>query len=174
VLRVSRLFRALLAAGAFTVLFGGSRAVCSAQSSDQAEIRSLESRFADAFRAKDVDAVMANYEHSPELIFFDVVPRSEYTGWDAYRRDWQQFFATIGAIKLFQIEDLTIHADGNLAYGYSFQHYVSESKAGKPIDLTVRVTDVYRIIGGQWLIVQEHVSLPVDLRTGQADLQFRP
>jgi hypothetical protein len=27
------------------------------------------------------------------------------------------------------------------------------------------VTDVYRKIGGKWLIVQEHVSLPIDRDT---------
>ena len=36
---------------------------------------------------------------------------------------------------------------------------------GKTLDLTVRVTDVYRKIGGKWLIVHERVSVPVDLTT---------
>jgi hypothetical protein len=29
----------------------------------------------------------------------------------------------------------------------------------------VRVTDVYRKIDGKWLIVQEHISLPIDRST---------
>jgi len=40
--------------------------------------------------------------------------------------------------------------------------------------LTVRVTDVYRKIDGKWLIVHEHVSVPVDIKTGQGDLQSKP
>jgi hypothetical protein len=36
------------------------------------------------------------------------------------------------------------------------------------------VTDVYRKIKGKWLIVQEHVSFPVDLATGKADLLSKP
>jgi hypothetical protein len=40
--------------------------------------------------------------------------------------------------------------------------------------LSVRVTDVLRKVNGKWLIVQEHVSVPVDLATAKADLTSRP
>jgi ketosteroid isomerase-like protein len=145
-----------------------------AQSSDEAEIHALENRFADAFKAKDVDKIMANYEHSPNFAFFDVVPRREYLGWDAYKKDWQGLFASLGTVRSFELKDLTVNVDGNLAYGYNFPHYVAETKAGGLRDVTVRVTDVYRKSGGKWLIVQEHVSLPVDLQTGRGDVQFKP
>jgi len=36
------------------------------------------------------------------------------------------------------------------------------------------VSDVYRKIHGKWLIVQEHVSVPVDLNTGKPDLLSKP
>ncbi|MBV8673506.1 MAG: hypothetical protein JOZ33_08740 [Acidobacteriaceae bacterium] len=82
------------------------------------------------------------------------MPRSEYLGWDAYKRDWQDFFDSIGPITLFEVQNLTVNVDGNLAYSYSFQHYVANTKAGgtpKAVgtrDITVRVTDVYRKRGG--------------------------
>jgi hypothetical protein len=38
----------------------------------------------------------------------------------------------------------------------------------------VRVTDVYRKLKGKWLIVQEHVSVPVDLATQKPDLLSKP
>jgi ketosteroid isomerase-like protein len=31
--------------------------------------------------------------------------------------------------------------------------------------MTVRVTDGYKKVNGQWLIAHEHVSIPVDLAT---------
>lgn len=159
--RVSRLSRALVVI-AFTTLFFSVHTISYAQPDDEAQIRALEHRFADAFKAKDVGGIMVNYEHSRNLVVFDVVPRSEYLGWDAYKKDWQDFFALIdGPIPLFEIKDLTINVDGNLAYSYSFQHHLAKTKAGGSQDLTVRVTDVYRKSGGKWLIVQEHVSVPV-------------
>jgi len=42
------------------------------------------------------------------------------------------------------------------------------------VDVVVRVTDVYRKIKGEWLIVQEHVSFPVDIDSGKADLLSKP
>jgi ketosteroid isomerase-like protein len=40
--------------------------------------------------------------------------------------------------------------------------------------MTVRVTDVYRRINGKWLVVHEHVSVPVDLNTMQPDVSSKP
>jgi ketosteroid isomerase-like protein len=174
VFRVSHLSGGLLVVTASTILFFSGRTVSHAQLNDEAQIRALEDRFAEAFKAKDVNGIMANYEHSPNLAVFDVVPRSEYLGWDAYRKDWEGFFAPIGVITLFEIKNLTVSVDGNLAYSYSFQHHLAKTKAGGSHDVTVRVTDVYRKSGGKWLIVQEHVSVPVDPQTGKADLHAKP
>jgi ketosteroid isomerase-like protein len=49
---------------------------------------------------------------------------------------------------------------GSLGYGHSIQRVSGAMRDGKTLDLTVRVTDVYRKIGGKWLIVHEHVSVP--------------
>ena len=173
--RVSpRLSGSVVLAAALTALFFRFRTISYAQTNDEAQIRALENRFADAFKAKDVDRIMTNYEHSANLAFFDVVPRSEYLGWDAYKSDWQSFFDSIGPITSFEVKDLTINVDGNVAYSYSFQHYRANTKAGGTRELTVRVTDVYRKSARKWLIVQEHVSVPVHPETGKADFQSRP
>lgn len=172
--RVPRLPGALVIVTAFTVSSFSVRTISNAQSSDEAQIHALEDRFAAAFRTKDVDGIMANYEHSLNLVVFDVVPRGEYRGWEAYKKDWEEFFAPIDAITLFEIKNLTVNAEGNLAYSYSFQHHLAKTKTGGSHDVTVRVTDVYRKSGGKWLIVQEHISVPVDPQTGKADLQFKP
>ena len=70
--------------------------------------------------------------------------------------------------------DLDIVADRNLAYSHSIQHVAGTDKQGKKLDLTVRVTDVYKKVRGRWHIVHEHVSVPVDLETGKPDLTSKP
>ena len=50
----------------------------------------------------------------------------------------------------------------------------TQDKDGKPLDLTLRVTDVYKKMNGKWLVVHEHVSWPVDLETGKADFSSKP
>ena len=145
-----------------------------AKSGDEAAIRTLEQNFRDAVRAKDVDKIMENYEHGQKLVVFDVVPPREYVGWDAYKKDWQDFLSTFNGQVSFDIDGLEITAAATLAYGYSFQHVAGKATDGQPIDIVVRVTDVYRKTGGKWLIVHEHISVPVDIKTSKADLQSKP
>ena len=146
-----------------------------AQSKDAREIRALEARFRAAFQAKNVDAIMSNYAPDKSLFVFDIVPPRQYVGANAYRQDWQNFFAGIpGPILSFKISDLDITTDGTLAFSHSIQSFVTSGKDGKKMNITVRVTDGYRKIGGKWLIVLEHVSAPIDLKTGKADLASKP
>ena len=36
------------------------------------------------------------------------------------------------------------------------------------------MTDVYKKVKGDWLIVQEHASVPVDFDTGKPDFMSKP
>jgi len=141
---------------------------------DEAAIRALESRFAAAFNAKDLDAIMKVYVPDESLLVFDVVPPRQYAGAKAYRKDWQDLLAMFPGPLNFEISDLHVFAAGRLGYGYSIQHLSGAGANGQPVDLTVRVTDVYRKIKGRWLVVHEHVSVPVDLATGKPDLASKP
>ena len=46
-------------------------------------------------------------------------------------------------------------ADRNLAYSHSIQRVTGTDKQGKKLDLTVRVTDVYKKTRGGWRIIHE-------------------
>jgi uncharacterized protein (TIGR02246 family) len=145
-----------------------------AGSSDEAAIRALESRFAAAFNAKDIDAIMRVYIPDESLLVFDVVPPRQYAGAKAYRKDWEGLLGLFKGSPKFEITDLNVAAVGPVGYGHSIQHVSGTDTKGQPVDLTVRVTDVYRKVKGNWLIVHEHVSVPVDLDTGKPDLASKP
>jgi len=133
-----------------------------AQTKDEQEIRALEDKFAAACDAKDVDAIMKFYVPGDELFVFDVgVPR-QHVGWENYKKDWQDFLSGFKGPIQFDVSDVSVTSDGKIAYGHSIQHVKATMKDGSPADFTVRVTDVYRKIDGKWLIVQEHVSVPLD------------
>jgi len=140
-----------------------------AASDDEAAIRALEERFAAAFNAGDVDAMMKNYIPDQSLVVFDVVPPRQHSGADAYRKAWTGFFAHFRTTPKIVINDLGITVNGDLGFSHSIQHVTGTDTQGHTVDRTVRVTDGYRKIGGNWLIVLEHVSVPVDLRTGKPD-----
>lgn len=159
---------ALLAAGM------SPAAQAQAQTKDELEIRALESRFATACNAKDLDTIMKMYVPGNELFVFDVDPPRQHVGWDDYKKDWQDFLAAIPGPLKFDISDLTVATDGRIAYGHSIQHASWTDTNGSPMELTVRVTDVYRKIDGKWLVVEEHVSVPVDMTTDKGDLLSKP
>jgi uncharacterized protein (TIGR02246 family) len=142
--------------------------------SDEAQIRALESRFAAAFNAKDVDDIMKVYVPDDSLVVFDVVPPRQYVGAEAYRKDWQGLMTQLMGPVKFEITDLHVFTAGPLGYSHSIQHVQGTNTKNQPIDLTVRVTDVYRKIKGDWLIAHEHVSVPVDLDTDKPDLSSKP
>jgi|SRR5579859_2323144 ketosteroid isomerase-like protein len=141
---------------------------------DETAIRALEARFAAAFNAKDLDAIMKVYVPDDSLLVFDVVPPRQFAGANAYRKDWQELLGLFPGPLKFEVNDLHVFAAGSLGYGYSIQHLSGADAKGQTIDLTVRVTDVYRKIKGHWLVVHEHVSVPVDLMTGKPDLASKP
>ena len=145
-----------------------------AASGDDAQIKALYDQFSAAFNAKSVDGVMKVFAPGKELLVFDVIPPRQYAGWDAYKADFKGFFAGYkGPIK-FTISDLSFQLSGDLGFGHSMQRVVGTDINGKPSDTTVRVTDAYRKISGKWLIVHEHVSVPVDLNTMKPDVHSMP
>jgi ketosteroid isomerase-like protein len=139
----------------------------SLQNGDLARLRALESTFAKAMNEKNLDGVMAAYAPGNSFFVFDVVgPPSAHIGWDQYREAFEHMFAAIDGPLRLTMSDLDIQVVGDFAYGRSLQRVSGRhAKGGKPFDYTVRVTDVYRKIDGKWLIVQEHLSLPIDRAT---------
>ena len=145
-----------------------------ARADDRAEIRALEERFVAAMKAKDLDAIMKVYAPGRTLFVFDVIPPRQYVGAAAYRKDWQTFLDTFEGPITVELTDLDVAADRNLAFSHSIQRVAGTDKQGKKLDLTVRVTDVYKKARGRWLIIHEHVSVPVDLDSDKPDLNSKP
>ncbi len=139
-----------------------------------ADIKALEERFVAAVKAKDLDAIMKAYAPGQTLVVFDVIPPRQYVGATAYRKDWQTFLDSFAGPITVELTDLDVGTDGNLAYSHSIQRVAGTDKQGKKLDLTVRVTDVYKKARGRWLIIHEHVSVPVDLETDKPDLSSKP
>jgi uncharacterized protein (TIGR02246 family) len=145
-----------------------------AKASDEAEIKALEEQLAKAIAARDVDKIMQLYVPDDTLHVFDVIPPRQYVGAGAYRKDFEGFLAqSVGPI-VIEISDLSVTTDGKLAFVHYVDHLPSTGKDGKRSDNTYRITDCLKKIKGHWLIVHEHVSVPVDLATGRADLTSKP
>lgn len=111
---------------------------------------------------------------APDVYVFDVVPPRAYSTWDAYKKDWQDLFATFSGPISNTISDLNITVVGPVAYTRYINDGTITGNGGSKTHLVVRSTDVLRKSNGKWLIVQEHNSVPVDLNTGKADMLSQP
>jgi len=138
-----------------------------AQRSDESSIRAMVATYYKAFRERNVDKVMTLYWHSPKFIAFDVVPPVRYVGWNAYKKDWQNFFAGFKGPVTDQAITFHLTVDGSMAYSEATERLTGTLTNGQKTSIVLRATDVYQKIGGKWLIVHEHVSVPVDFITGK-------
>jgi|HubBroStandDraft_4_1064222.scaffolds.fasta_scaffold00001_366 ketosteroid isomerase-like protein len=148
----------------------GSRA--DAQSDDNAQIDAIYQKFGTALRHKDVNAIMSLYVRGNTLFVFDVSPPRDHVGWQSYYDDWKGFFASVKGGLTFKISELNVTVSGDVAYTRSIQSLAGDMGTLHALD--VRVTDVLRKIDGKWLIVQEHVSVPVNFQTLKPDFTSRP
>jgi len=148
--------------------------VATSANGDVMNIRALESRYAAALVARDLDGIMRSYTPGEDLFVFEAVPPRQFVGARAYRQHVQEFLVNFHAPFTYEVHEVVVTIAGDVAYGHSIQHLVGRDNSGNRIDMTFRVTDVYRNIKGDWFIVQEHVSFPVDPQTGKADFSSAP
>lgn len=138
------------------------------------EIRALLERWTKAFEARDLNGVMSIYAPGNTLIAYDVVAPLQYQGADAYRKDYAEFFQQFSGPLQVEQRDDHIDASGDMAVAYGLERMTGRLKNGTPVDVWMRYTDQLKRIDGQWLVVHEHISVPVDFATGKARLDLKP
>ncbi len=138
----------------------------------EALIRQRIEDLAKAIRAKDIDGVMSLY--ASNIVSFDIVPPLRYAGADGKRRAWQDVFAAYPGPIVYEVRDLNVSTDGELAFVHSVNHVKGTLASGHISDLWLRWTACFRRIDGVWLVVHDHVSVPADLAHGQAVLNLTP
>ena len=138
----------------------------------EALIRQRVEDCAKAIGAKDIDRVMSLY--APNIVSFDLNPPLGYAGIDNKRRAWEKFFATYTGPVAYEVRDLSLTTDGELAFVHSLNHVSGTLASGHTTDLWVRWTACFRRIDGVWLVVHDHVSVPADLEHGRAVLNLKP
>ncbi|MGB8319329.1 MAG: nuclear transport factor 2 family protein [Ignavibacteriaceae bacterium] len=117
----------------------------------------------------DLEGLMSIY--SPDIVSFDV--EGTYLGTEAKRKAWVNVFSMIEPPLNYEIRDLTITIGSDVAFAYSYNRLSGKMKNGQQIGYWVRYTACFRKINGNWLIVHEQVSVPVDIENGRVLLDFK-
>jgi ketosteroid isomerase-like protein len=136
----------------------------------EAEIRNALDEFSRALRAKDIDALMTHYAVP---IVFDLRPPPRVTGTEAYRSNFEAWFASVDGPIDYEMHELLVTAEDSVAFCHSLSHVRSKRTNGEKADYWVRVTSGWRKMSGRWLITHEHISMPIDLQTMKAQPHFQ-
>ena len=138
---------------------------------DEEALRSRIDTLVTAVCARDLDAVRAMF--AADVVSFDIVPPLRHIGVDAKTKNWVDVFAAYEEID-YEVRDLTVAVDGDLAFSYSVNRISGTLRTGMPTAMWVRWTGCWRRIDGEWLIVHDQISVPSDLMTGTALTRLEP
>jgi uncharacterized protein (TIGR02246 family) len=136
------------------------------------EVRALLDSREEACRAKDIDRLMSLY--SSDSTYFDVVPPLQFAGSAAIRRNFQRWFDEYqGSIGL-ETRALDVSASGDVAFVHMLHRDSGTMKNGQERAIWVRSTVCCQRSSHRWLITHEHISLPVDFKSGRATMDLVP
>src|SRR5918995_5477898 len=126
---------------------------------DEAEIRSLIERWADAVHAGDIDGVLA--DHSADIVMFDVPPPNDgVRGIDAYRAVWPPFFEWQLRGASFEIVVLDITAGDDVAFAHALLRCGTPEELEQDPENRLRLSLGLRNQNGRWVVSHEHHSFP--------------
>jgi uncharacterized protein (TIGR02246 family) len=125
---------------------------------DEGAICDLVENWARAVRNKDLDGILAN--HSPDILMFDVPPPIQSKGIEAYKKTWDLFFSWSQDSRIFDISEMNITAGNDVAFVTALMRCSGTEPNGEKIELAFRLTIGLRKIGGQWIVMHEHHSIP--------------
>ena len=108
---------------------------------DTAEIEAIQQRIVAAIQHRDPGAIVANFAHSDSLVIFDVIPPRQYTGWEAWKKDWTEALKGCASAPRMDLSDLKIETSGDLVFSHDIGHFACVDPKGKQQEMTWRATD---------------------------------
>ncbi len=119
--------------------------------------------------AKDVDALVALYDQN--VCVFDMWSKWSYDGLDAWRGAVTDWFGSLGSDRVaVEFEEVQTIMAQEVAIVHAFVIYKGVSAEGEALALramTNRLTWALGQKGGDWKIVHEHTSAPVNFKTAK-------
>jgi ketosteroid isomerase-like protein len=139
-----------------------------ASTKDEKAIKDVENRM---IATTNTDDLMKYYDQN-DVDVYDLAGPLQYKGNAAVRSDFDNVFANFAGAKGSFVE-LVVVTDGKLGMARSIQHFAWTDKAGKPQEVTVRVTDIFHKVDGQWKVIHTHISAPMDPKTGMTQTNLK-
>jgi uncharacterized protein (TIGR02246 family) len=136
------------------------------------EVRALIDERVAAVKAKDPGPLAERLADA--IVTFDVLPPLNARGKEAVEERAQGWFDGYATPIGYDVQQLEIHADGDVAFCSFLYHVTGVLTAGDAVSMWVRATLGLRRLDGEWRIVHEHESVPWDPETGQGVIDAPP
>ncbi|MFF0268159.1 YybH family protein [Kribbella sp. NPDC004536] len=130
----------------------------------EAEVRERIEVLLDAVRTGDLAALKTIF--APDVVSFDIQPPLRHLGAGKKMANWEEMFQAFQVPFEYDVRDLTVLVDGELAVAYSLNHMNATMTTGGKIDYWLRWTSAWRKLDGEWKIVHDQVSVPTDFAAG--------
>ena len=126
---------------------------------DEADIRALIERWAQAVHAGDLDGVLA--DHASDIVMFDVPPPHDgVRGIAAYQATWPPFFVWQRQGASFEIVSLEVTAGDDVAFARALLRCGTSEELARNPENRLRLTIGLRKQGDRWVVTHEHSSFP--------------
>jgi uncharacterized protein (TIGR02246 family) len=134
-------------------------------------IESLFDTYKNAVFQRDLEAFCSIFDE--EVRIFDMWQQWSYEGLPAWREMAKDWFASLGADRdVITFDKVSTHTDGELAVATAFVRFTAVSAEGKELRyLEERLTWIVRRKEGNWKIIHQHTSAPIDPKTMKVILQ---
>jgi len=120
-----------------------------------AEVRAVHEQWSARTAAKDLDGLMENI--APDVVSYEQAGQLQYTGIDEVREVCRRGLESSPGRIDFDVPDLTVHADGDLAVAWGLDRITADGAESRS-----RGTRVFERRNGQWQLVHQHLSVPVE------------
>ena len=139
---------------------------------EELTIRRRLDALVEAIRGMDVDGATAIY--AADIVSFDVEPPLQHLGAGAKRTNWRNVFSMYQPPLEYEMRDLAIVAGDGVAFAHGLVRIGGTLKSGEKTGHWLRSTMCLRKVEGAWRIVHDHVSAPLDMKTGSALVNLQP
>lgn len=126
---------------------------------DEAEIRGLLEEWAANIRADRKDKILSR--HASDLLIYDVLAPLKYESAEAYRESWDEWQPEHVGETVFELVDLKISASDTVGFASALIRCGGARPDGSVDDDTARATFCLEKRAGAWLVVHQHVSMPL-------------
>jgi ketosteroid isomerase-like protein len=138
----------------------------------QSEIRALLDGQNDAIGGKDIDRLMSFF--SSDIIYYDVVPPLQFVGAAALRHRFSEWLDGFDGPIAMEMHDVKILTGEDFAVACRLSRSKGTLKNGRQVGRWVRATSCCQRSDRLWLVTHEHISWPVDPKSGMGAMDLAP